>query len=55
VPDEQHDVYHELPDVARMLETWMARVSIGEQVGDSGMTKEEEAEVEQHLRDLGYL
>jgi arylsulfatase A-like enzyme len=55
VPDEQRDVYHELPDVARMLETWMARVSIGGQVGDSGMTKEEEEEVEEHLRDLGYL
>jgi arylsulfatase A-like enzyme len=55
VPDEQRDVYRELPDVARMLETWMARASIGEQVDHSGMTKAEEAEVEEHLRDLGYL
>jgi arylsulfatase A-like enzyme len=54
-PDEKHDVHDDFPDVARSLETWMARVSVGEQIGDSGMTSEEEAIIERHLRDLGYL
>ena len=38
-----------------MLLEYIEGVSASEVVADSGMTSEEEANVEQHLRDLGYL
>jgi hypothetical protein len=42
--------------VARSLEAYMERVAaLGSTEGDSGMSSDEEAVVEQHLRDLGYL
>lgn len=56
-PDEKRNVYSQNPDVARELETFIAKVNAeGSPGGDSsGMSSEEEAIVEQHLRDLGYL
>jgi len=54
-PDEKHNVYSRYPEVARPLEEFLERVRETEVVAESGMTGEEEALVEQHLRDLGYL
>lgn len=54
-PDEKHDVARRYPEVAKQLESFVERVAATEVVAESGMTGEEEAVVEQHLRDLGYL
>lgn len=54
-PNEKRDVAGRYPEVARSLERFIAEVHATERVADSGMTSEEEAVVEQHLRDLGYL
>ena len=55
-PDEKHDVSARHPEVAHRLEAFVDEVNAGavEHTG-SGMTSEQEAMVEQHLRDLGYL
>ena len=55
-PDEKHDVSARHPEVARRLEAFIDLVNTTavEHTG-SGMTSDEEALVEQHLRDLGYL
>jgi arylsulfatase A-like enzyme len=54
-PDEKHNLVRKHPEVARPLEAFIDRVSSTEVVAESGMTADEEATVEQHLRDLGYL
>lgn len=54
-PDEKHNLYARYPEVASRLETIIERVNLGESDAGSGMTADEEAVVEQHLRDLGYL
>ena len=54
-PDEKHNLYNRYPEVARNLETFLERVAASEVEPGSGMTEDEEAVVEQHLRDLGYL
>ena len=54
-PDEKHNLYRRYPEVARQLESVIDEVNSSEVVAESGMTSEEEATVEQHLRDLGYL
>jgi arylsulfatase A-like enzyme len=54
-PDEKHNLYSRFPEVAKPLETFLEKVRAGEVVAESGMTGDEEALVEQHLRDLGYL
>ncbi|MGH2812848.1 MAG: sulfatase family protein [Actinomycetota bacterium] len=54
VPDERHNLYSRHPEIAGRLEEFVAAVSSGA-VSQSGMSKEEEAVVEKHLRDLGYL
>jgi arylsulfatase A-like enzyme len=54
-PDEKHDVARRYPEIARQLESFLEEVASTEVVAESGMTNEEEAVVEQHLRDLGYL
>jgi arylsulfatase A-like enzyme len=54
-PDEKHNLYGRYPEVAGPLEAFLASVRAGEVVAESGMTAEEEATVEQHLKDLGYL
>ena len=43
------------PEVAARLQDYIARVSASEAGAGTGMSSEEEAVVEQHLRDLGYL
>ena len=53
--DEKHDVSTRHPDVARRLEAFIEEVVQSQANGGSGMTSEEEAVVEKHLRDLGYL
>jgi arylsulfatase A-like enzyme len=55
LPDEKHNHYSRHPEVARTLESFIERVTSNEAVSSSGMSAEEEAVVEQHLRDLGYL
>ena len=54
-PDEKHNVASRHPEVARSLEEFLDKVKKSEVVAESGMTDSEEAIVEQHLRDLGYL
>jgi arylsulfatase A-like enzyme len=59
-PDEKRNRYRRHPEVAAALEEFLARITASEQAvgvaeATSGMTSEEEAVVEQHLRDLGYL
>ena len=53
--DEKHNYYSRHPEVARKLESFIDEVTSTEVVAESGMTSDEEATVEQHLRDLGYL
>jgi arylsulfatase A-like enzyme len=53
--DEKHNQYSRHPEVARKLESFIDEVSSTEVVAESGMTSDEEATVEKHLRDLGYL
>ncbi|MFN2489864.1 MAG: sulfatase [Actinomycetota bacterium] len=54
-PDEKHNVIRKHPEIAARLESFIEGVLASESVAASGMTKEEEAVVQQHLRDLGYL
>lgn len=54
-PDEKRNLYGRYPEVAGSLEDFIERVSASEVEAQSGMTSDEEAVVEQHLRDLGYL
>jgi arylsulfatase A-like enzyme len=56
-PDEKHNLFNRFPEVAQKLDGYIDQVTAGglEQAAGSGMTGEEEAIVEQHLRDLGYL
>lgn len=54
-PNEKRNLYARHPEVARNLETIMERIASTDAATPSGMTSEEEATVEQHLRDLGYL
>jgi arylsulfatase A-like enzyme len=60
-PDEKHNLYGRHPEIAAPLEDFVGRVAASERAvaadapAGSGMTTEEEAVVEQHLRDLGYL
>lgn len=54
-PDEKHNLYSRYPEVAGALESYIEKITSRESVAGSGMTDEEEAVVEQHLRDLGYL
>jgi arylsulfatase A-like enzyme len=54
-PDEKRNLYSRYPEVARNLEAFIERIAASEVISDSGMTDAEEAVVEQHLRDLGYL
>jgi arylsulfatase A-like enzyme len=54
-PNEKRNLYDRYPEVTTALEGYLQRVN--DLAGDagSGMTEDEEAVVEQHLRDLGYL
>jgi arylsulfatase A-like enzyme len=54
-PDESRNLASEHPDVVQRLGAVLEEVAASEVVAESGMTTEEEATVEQHLRDLGYL
>ena len=53
-PDEKHNLYSRFPEIARELEKYIEEVSAGTVAG-SGMSKDEEAVIEKHLHDLGYL
>ncbi|HVF54444.1 MAG TPA: sulfatase [Actinomycetota bacterium] len=55
LPDEKRNVLSRYPEVARPLEEFIEEVNSVAAVAGSGMTDAEEAVVEQHLRDLGYL
>jgi arylsulfatase A-like enzyme len=52
---EKRNLYRRYPEVARRLEGFIERIASSERAGESGMSSEEEAIVEQHLKDLGYL
>lgn len=54
-PDEKRNLYRRYPEVASRLEAYLREVATSDVVPESGMTMEQEAVVEQHLRDLGYL
>jgi arylsulfatase A-like enzyme len=54
-PDEKHNLYARYPEVGGRLEAVIESVTKSAPVAESGMTEAEEASVEQHLRDLGYL
>ena len=55
-PDEKHNVLSANPGPAGELESFIEQVAAAEVAATtSGMTDAEEAVVEQHLRDLGYL
>jgi arylsulfatase A-like enzyme len=54
-PNEKRNVINRYPEVGRSLEEFVDRVLATDVVAESGMTEDEEATVEQHLRDLGYL
>ncbi|MFN2388436.1 MAG: sulfatase [Actinomycetota bacterium] len=54
-PDEKHNLYSRYPEVAHHLEGFIATIAESTVVAESGMTDEQEAVVEQHLRVLGYL
>jgi arylsulfatase A-like enzyme len=53
-PDEKHNLYSRHPEVARELERYIDEVT-SSTVASSGMSQAEEATVEKHLKDLGYL
>jgi arylsulfatase A-like enzyme len=53
--DEKHNYYSRHPEVARKLESFIDNVTSSEVIPESGMTSDEEATIEQNLRDLGYL
>ena len=55
LPDEKRNLYARYPGVGRRLESFVDEVSSRESAAEAPMTHEEEAMVEQHLRDLGYL
>jgi arylsulfatase A-like enzyme len=54
-PNERKSVIGRYPEVAQRLEGYIKQIQSTETVADSGFTAEEEAIVEQNLRDLGYL
>jgi arylsulfatase A-like enzyme len=54
-PDEKKNLYNRYPEVATHLEAFIQRVQEAAVDESSGMTADEEAIVEQQLRDLGYL
>jgi arylsulfatase A-like enzyme len=54
-PDERHNRAARHPDVARRLEQVIETINASTATPASGMTEAEEASVEQHLKDLGYL
>jgi arylsulfatase A-like enzyme len=60
-PDEKRNRYARHPEIAARLEAFVGQIEASERApghdktAGSGMTTEEEAVVEQHLRDLGYL
>ena len=53
--DERRNHLRRRPEIARVLEDYIDEVKTSEVAPESGMTSEEEAHVERHLRDLGYL
>lgn len=54
-PDEKQNLLKRYPEVAGRLESFIERVEASAVVAESGMTEDEEAIIEQNLRDLGYL
>lgn len=55
-PNEKRDVYSRYPEVAHPLEAFIAKVEASTVVNeDAPLSAEDEATIEQHLRDLGYL
>jgi arylsulfatase A-like enzyme len=54
-PDEKHNLIRRHPEVASRLEAFLEELESTAVESDSAFTKEEEALVEQHLSDLGYL
>ena len=56
VPNEKRNVYTRYPEVAQPLESFLAKVEASTVTNeDAPLSQEDEATIEQHLRDLGYL
>ena len=54
-PNEKRNRYRDNPEVARRLRAFIEEIDRAGESARSGMSEAEEAVVEQHLRDLGYL
>jgi len=55
-PNEKRNVYSRYPEVAQPLESFLAKVEASTVTNeDAPLSDEDEATIEQHLRDLGYL
>ncbi len=56
-PDEKHNLYSRNPEVAHKLESYIDAVQATEREAreEKPFTADEEATIEQHLKDLGYL
>lgn len=55
-PNEKRNVYSRYPEVAKPLEAFIAKVESSVLTDDGApLSEEDEATIEQHLRDLGYL
>jgi arylsulfatase A-like enzyme len=55
-PNEKRNLYGRYREVARPLEAYLEKVEASTVVSDdSPLSEEDEATIEQHLRDLGYL
>lgn len=54
-PDEKTNLIQQEPEIAEQLAAELAALLGRSPVGSPGMTAQEEAVVEEHLRDLGYL
>jgi arylsulfatase A-like enzyme len=55
-PDEKRNLLSRYPEVAGQLESYIDRVEASTSIDESSpLSEEDEATIEQHLRDLGYL
>tara|TARA_B100001750_G_scaffold246131_1_gene267546 strand:+ start:1456 stop:2880 length:1425 start_codon:yes stop_codon:yes gene_type:complete len=54
-PHQQHDIAAQHPDVVQMMKADLCQLATGETVISRDYSPEEEAEIEKHLDELGYL
>ena len=54
-PHQQHDIAAQHPEVVQMMKADLCQLATGETVISRDYSPEEEAEIEKHLDELGYL